>query len=91
MSFLYLMFTPLFPVLRRILPILSSSVACFFGRFLGSEGTAIHITGKFWILFGKIILGFIFLFRFYSCRLNDKYGFPLIVILYGLLLFGITL
>jgi len=71
------------------LPLLGSSVAGFFGRFLGSEGTAI-ITGKFLILFALVLFGFIFLCRFYSCRLQDKYGFPFIVLLSVLLFLGVS-
>ena len=47
--------------------LLGSSVAGFFGRFLGSEG--LMITGKFWILFAIVLFSLIFLFRFYSFHL----------------------
>ena len=72
---------PLF--LMRLLSLLGSAFGVFIANAFGrSEGTAIHITGIFFITFGIILLGFIFLFRFYSCRLKDKYGFPLVLVLY---------
>ncbi|YP_006460173.1 hypothetical protein A565_p04 (mitochondrion) [Erythranthe guttata] len=49
--------------------LVGSSVAGFFGRFLGSEGTAI-IRGRNIVLFGIFILGFLFLFRIYARKIK---------------------
>ena len=67
---------------------LGAVVAISFARFLGSEGTAIHITGKLIILFGIILLGCIFQFRRYSSRMN-KYVrlFFYISILFSIFIF----
>lgn len=45
------------------LPLLGSSVAGFFGRFLGSEGTAIMTTTPLFALFSISFLGFLIFFR----------------------------
>ncbi|KAJ4942629.1 hypothetical protein NE237_014206 [Protea cynaroides] len=54
------------------LPLLGSSVAGFFGRFLGSEGTAIMTTPPNLVFFGIFLFIFIFIFRFYSKKINKK-------------------
>jgi len=64
------------------LPLLGSSVAGFFGRFLGSEGIAIMTIGRYLVLFGLLLLGLIFMFRLYSCRLKKKYGSRVVYVLY---------
>jgi hypothetical protein len=68
------------------LPLLSSYVAGFFGRFLGSEGTAIIIENK--LLFSIILFGCIILLR--CLQLKIKSGFPLIF-LYISIIFLISL
>jgi len=73
------------PFLYRCLPILSSSIAGFFGRFLGSE-----VNGNFLIILALVLCCFIFLFRRYSFQLKEKYRFGLLVFLWHfLILFGI--
>jgi hypothetical protein len=69
---------------------LGAFVAISFGRFLGSEGTAIMTKGTNLLLFAILILGLIFLFRLYSIRLKKKYGFRLVFIMYLSLLFFIS-
>ena len=61
--------------------LLGSSVAGFFGRFLGSEGTAI-ITGQNLVIFALLLLGFIFMFRRSVLRLKNTYGLRLVVLFY---------
>jgi hypothetical protein len=51
-------------------------------RFLGSEGTAIMTTGRNLVLFAIFLFGSIFLFRLFLVRLNLKYGFRLVLVLY---------
>ena len=72
------------------LPLLGSSVAGFFGRFLGSEGTAIITAGRNLVLFAILIFGLIFLFRLYCFRLKKKYGFRLVFMIYISFLFFIS-
>ncbi|XP_059646387.1 uncharacterized protein LOC132292862 [Cornus florida] len=64
------------------LPLLGSSVAGFFGRFLGAEGTAIMTTGKNLVFFSILILGLIFLLRLYCFSLKKKFGFRLVFMIY---------
>ena len=73
------------------LPLLGSSVAGFFGRFLGSEGTAIMITGRDLVLLGIFLLGLIFLFSRFRLPLTKKYGFPLVFVIHACLVFLISL
>ena len=70
----HLMFTPLFTFLRLIFPILSSSVACFFGRFLGSNVKGLHL-----FLFATLLFCLIFLYRLSFFRLKNKWGLRLVV------------
>ena len=72
------------------LPLLGSSVAGFFGRFLGSEGTAITPTGRNIVLFAILLLGLIFLFRLFCLRLNKKDNFRLVFFLYLSFLFVVS-
>ena len=68
--------------------LLGSSVAAFFGRFLGSEEmvTSINL-----FLFALFLFCLIFLFRRHSFRLKEKYGSRLVLLMYFSLLFGISL
>ena len=72
------------------LRIISSALAILFARFLGSEGTAIMTTGRNLVLFGMLILGFIFLYRHYCFRLKKKYGFRLVFLMYLSILFFVS-
>jgi hypothetical protein len=69
---------------------LGAFVAISFGRFLGSEGTAIMTKGTNLLLFAILILGLIFLFRFICLRLNLKSRF-LLVFIYLSICFFISL
>ena len=66
-------------ILFFFLPLLGSFVAGFFGRFLGSEGSA--FTGKSLLLFALILFCGIFFFRRYSLKLKEKCGFRLLVVI----------
>ena len=61
------------------LPLLGSSVAGFFYNYLGSEVTTRMTSGRNLVLFGIVIFAFLFLFRLYCFRLNNKKSrFPLV-------------
>jgi len=66
------------------LPLLGSSVAVFFGRFLGSEGTAIMTKN---ILFFSIILLGCILFLQHCVQQKIKSGFPLLFLYISVLFF----
>ena len=61
------------------LPLIGSSVAGFFGRFLGSEGSAIMTTGRNLVLFAILILSLVFVYRVFGSHLK-KYGSCLVFI-----------
>jgi hypothetical protein len=65
-------------------------VPIVFGRFLGSEGTAIMTTGGTLILFGILIFGLILIFRLSSLNLKIKCGIRLVLIIYLGLLFSMS-
>ncbi|XP_020208959.1 uncharacterized protein LOC109793905 [Cajanus cajan] len=71
------------------LPLIGSSFAGFFGRFLGSEGSAIMTTSVNLVLFAIMILGFLFLFRLYGIRLRKKYGLKCFLFVYISVIFCI--
>ena len=71
------------------LPLLGSSVAGFFGRFLGSEGTAVMTTTQNLILFSIFIFFLIFLFRIYSCFSRSGFLFKQLLYLFLLVLFSV--
>lgn len=73
-----------------LLTILCTSVACFFGRFLGSEVTALMTTGINLVLFSMLLGSLIFLFRLFGFHLKKKYGFRLVFFIYISILFCIS-
>nr|QCQ81884.1 hypothetical protein [Ammopiptanthus mongolicus] len=75
-------------LLSFVLPVFGSFVAGFFGRFLGSEGSAIMTTPSSLVLFSIFILGLIFLFR--CVKQKKKSGF-LLLFFYISILFFISL
>lgn len=77
-------------ILRRLLPLMTFFASSFFVRFLGSEGIAIMTTGINLVIYSIILLGIIFMFRLSFYRLNKKYGFRLVFILYLSILFCIS-
>ena len=77
-------------LIKRIPLLISCFIAGFFGHFLGSEGTAIMITGRNLIILSFLILCLIFLFRPYALNLKNKYGYSLLFIMYLSKLFLIS-
>ena len=73
------------------LPLLGSSVAGFFGRFLGSEGTAIMLTSRALGLFAFLLLGLIFLFHRSSFHLKNKWKGRLVVAIYVFFFLSISI
>lgn len=55
-----------------VLRMFGSLLATFFGRFLGSEGTAVMSTSGSLVLFAILIFGLIFLFRIFALKINIK-------------------
>lgn len=75
---------------RKMFFTLSSVAGLFFGRFLGSEGTAIMNTGLNLVIFAIFLFGFSFMFRLYCVRLLKKYNFRVVFFLYLSILFVIS-
>nr|WMB96684.1 hypothetical protein [Solanum melongena] len=77
--------------IRYFFTLLTFIAANSFLHFLGIEGTAIMTTGRNILLFAILLLSLTFLVRRNRFRLNQKFGFRLVFIIYIFLFFSISL
>ncbi|OIW04867.1 hypothetical protein TanjilG_13707 [Lupinus angustifolius] len=67
--------------LRNLLTFITLISANFFGRFLGSEGTAIMITPSSLVLYGILNFSLLLLFRIYLDHINNRFGYRVVFII----------
>lgn len=68
--------------IRNLLTFITFIAANFFGRFIGSEGTAIMTTPSSVVLYGILNFSLLLLFRIYYYHLNNRLGYRVVFLIY---------